>query len=57
MDVIQILDGLRKIPTLSGFEDRGMERVKDLLAPYFDEARRAGVNCLLFTKKCGVNKK
>ena len=53
MDIVAILDEIRKIPTLSGFEDKGMEKIKDLLSPYFDDALRVGVNCLLFTKKCG----
>ena len=56
MEIIKILDELRRIPTLSGFEDKGMEEVKKLLAPYFDESKRVGVNCLLFTKKCGEKK-
>ena len=54
MDHLKLLDELRRIPTLSGYEDRGAKEVLALLSPFFDESRRAGVNCLLFTKKCGT---
>ena len=53
MDYIKILDEVRRIPTLSGFEHLGSEQVRKLLAPYFDEAKKVGVNCLLFKKSCG----
>lgn len=56
MDVIDLLDRLRSIPTPSGFEDRGDGAVLSLLSPFFDEGKRIGVNSLLFTKKCGKEK-
>ena len=52
MDHIKILDELRRVPTLSGYEDRGADQIRKLLAPYFDKAEKIGVNSLLFTKKC-----
>ena len=52
MDYIQVLEQLRNVPTLSGFESAGHKEILKLLAPYFDDCRRAGVAGLLFTKKC-----
>ena len=53
MDAYKLLDELRAVPTVSGFEDKGHAQIAKILAPYFDEVRPAGVCGLLFTKKCG----
>ncbi len=53
MDELKLLEELRRVPTLSGFEDKGRESIAKILSPYFDTYRKAGVAGMLFTKKCG----
>lgn len=53
MDILKLLEDLRDAVTVSGFEEAGHDKVMKLLSPYFDSVEKAGVNGLLFTKKCG----
>lgn len=54
MDIIRYLEAIRQVPTLSGFEDKGQEKLLHELSPLFDESRRAGVSGLLFVNRCGI---
>lgn len=53
MDELKMLESLRSIPTLSGFEEEGHQKILTLLSPWFDDCRKAGVAGLLFNKRCG----
>lgn len=53
MDEKKLLTDLCSVMTVSGFEERGHRQIKEILAPYFDEIRPAGVAGLACISKCG----
>lgn len=53
MDEKKLLIDLCSVMTVSGFEERGHRQIKEILNPYFDEIRPAGVAGLACISKCG----
>ena len=48
-----MLEALGSVMTVSGFEERGHAKVKEILSPYFDEIVPAGVAGLACISRCG----
>ena len=53
MDAKKLLEALGSVMTVSGFEERGHAKVKEILTPYFDEILPAGVAGLACISRCG----